>query len=166
MSILEIIDLIVTVLCIIAYAMVVYFKVKGDLVGSVSELIALAEQSGLAGSEKMEKVVSQLSEMVPAPLKKFLPESTLQKIAQNMFDWIRRYAYNYIEAKKESDEKKAQEILFAENADTTADLLLDLMNLGFEQLAEKARANGIDVDESMSREQIIRSIILAALKKA
>lgn len=52
-----------------------FFKVRGNVLGAVSELIALAEASGLTGSEKMSQVVNGLYVKIPTPLKKtFTPD--------------------------------------------------------------------------------------------
>lgn len=163
----KVIDIIVMVLCVIGYAVMAYFKVRGDVIGAVSELIAAAEATGLAGSEKMAQVVSRLAEMVPAPFKTILTQSVLQKIAQAVFDWMREYANNYIEAKKEKDLEEQKKKLYEENAETTAAILVELMKMSRSALIEKAAEQyGIEFDATATKDEIIKAIVLAALKKA
>lgn len=163
----KVIDIIILVVCVIGYAVMAYFKVRGDVVGAVSELIAAAETTGLAGSEKMAQVVSALAAMVPAPLKAILTENVLQKIAQSIFDWMRQYAKNYIEAKKKPDEEAQKKELYEKNAETTAAIVVELMKLSRNVLLQKAADEyGIEMEPSATKEDIIRAIVLAALKKA
>lgn len=163
----KVIDIIVMVLCVLGYAVMAYFKVRGDVIGAVSELIAAAEATGLAGSEKMAQVVSRLAEMVPAPFKTVLTQSVLQKIAQAVFDWMREYANNYIEAKKEKDLEEQKKKLYEENTETTAAILVELMKMSRNALIEKAAEQyGIEFDTDATKDEIIKAIVLAALKKA
>ena len=163
----KVIDIIVVVLCIIGYAVMVYFKVRGDVIGAVSELIAAAEATGLAGSDKMAQVVSQLAELVPAPFKTVLTQSVLQKIAQKVFDWMREYANNYIEAKKEKDSEEQKKKLYEENAETTAAILAELMKLSRDALLKKAAEQyGIEFESTATNDEIIKAIVLEALKRA
>lgn len=53
MDFLSVLEIIVVVICAITYGFMLFFKVRGNVLGAVSELIALAEASGLTGSEKM-----------------------------------------------------------------------------------------------------------------
>ena len=52
MDFLSVLEIIVVVICAITYGFMLFFKVRGNVLGAVSELIALAEASGLTGSEK------------------------------------------------------------------------------------------------------------------
>ena len=163
----KVIDIIVMVICIIGYAVMAYFKVKGDVIGAVSELIAAAEATGLAGGEKMAQVVSELAKMVPAPLKAILSEKVLQKIAQSVFDWMRMYANNYMEAKKEATAEEQAKKLYEENAETTATVIVELMKMSTEALLAKAAEEyGLDMEPETSKEEIIKAIVLAAIKRA
>lgn len=165
MSTMEIIDLVVAIICVLGYAAMMYFKVRGDIVGAVSELIAAAEATGLAGSEKMAQVVARLAEMVPVPFKAFLTADTLQRIAQGVFDWMKQYALNYIEAKKEKTEEEQRKKLYEENADTTASLIVDLISLSREALLEKAKTCDITVTGDEEKDELIRKIVIAILEK-
>ena len=166
MSTKDIINLVMTLLCVAAYAGMMYFKVKGDLAGAVAELISEAEKTGLAGSEKMKQVVQSLAKLVPAPFNLFLNEETITIIAQKAFDWMRMYANNYIASLEQQDEDEANKQLFHDNAETTASILVELIELSTDKLFEKARALGIEINDTMTRDELIKEIVIFALKKA
>lgn len=88
----NILELVFVILCAVTYGFMLYFKCKGNVTEAVSELVALAEATGLAGAEKMAQVVERLYEMVPGWLRKFLSRETLEKLAQSIYDWMRRYS--------------------------------------------------------------------------
>lgn len=60
MDFLSVLEIIVVAICAITYGFMLFFKVRGNVLGAVSELIALAEASGLTGAEKMTQVVNGL----------------------------------------------------------------------------------------------------------
>ena len=95
MTIINILEIMIVLICVFVYGFMLYFKVKGNLMEGVSELIALAEETGLPGNEKMEQVVNSMYEKVPKWLKKILNKHELEKIAQWIFDWMRKYADTY-----------------------------------------------------------------------
>lgn len=78
MDFLSVLEIIVVVICAITYGFMLFFKVRGNVLGAVSELIALAEASGLTGSEKMSQVVNGLYVKIPAPLKKIFTPSAFR----------------------------------------------------------------------------------------
>ncbi len=164
MTTMQIIDIVVAALCVVGYGVMFYFKVKGNVVGAVSELIAMAEETGLCGSEKMALVVARLAEMVPAPFKSILSSKLLQAIAQRIFDWMRKYALNYIEAKKQTDAEAALKELYERNAETTATVLTELVKMSKEALIEKAQTCEITITGDESKDELIRMIVLAILK--
>lgn len=164
MSTMQIVDIVVAVICVIGYAVMIYFKVRGNIVEAVAGLIAAAEATGLCGSEKMAQVVAQLSAMVPAPLKGILSSKLLQEIAQRVFDWMRQYALNYIEAKKLEAEEEQKKKLFEENAETTAAVISELIQLSKEALIEKAESCHIELTGDETKDELIRQIILSILK--
>lgn len=156
MEILHIIEIIIVVICAITYGLMLYFRVRGNVLGAVSEFVALAESTGLAGSEKMSQVVSELYEKVPGFFKKFLSEDKLEKIAQNIFDWMRQYADEYIK----------QQALVVSIGDPVeiAGQLSSLMNLTREELVKKAAEYGIEATPGMTRQKIFEAIISVTLK--
>lgn len=95
MSVMNVLEILIVVICAVTYGFMLYFKVKGNLAEGVSELIALAEKTGLPGNKKMEQVVDAMYERVPKTLKKILNKHELEKIAQWVFDWMKRYAESY-----------------------------------------------------------------------
>lgn len=103
MSIINVLEILIVIICAVTYGLMLYFKVKGNLTEGVSELIALAEKTGLPGNEKMIQVVDAMYERVPKGLKKILNKYELEKIAQWVFDWMRRYADLYKEGTVEED---------------------------------------------------------------
>ncbi len=162
----QIIDIVIAAVCVIGYAVMLYFKVRGNVVEAVSELIAAAEATGLCGSDKMARVVAELANLVPAPFKAILSEKILQRIAQHIFDWMRQYALNYIESKKQTDAENAQKELYERNAETTAAVLTELVAMSTEALVEKAEACELTITGNESKDELIRMIVLAILKKA
>ena len=72
MDFLSVLEIIVVAICAITYGFMLFFKVRGNVLGAVSELIALAEASGLTGSEKMSQVVNGLYVKIPTPLEENL----------------------------------------------------------------------------------------------
>lgn len=166
MTTMQIVDIVVFVLCIVVYVVMAYFRVRGNVVEMVAELIAAAETTGLAGSEKMAQVVARLAEIVPAPLKGFLTEKMLQSIAQRIFDWMKQYALNYIEAKKEASEEEQKKKLFEKNAETTASVLVELMKLSKDALIARAESCDLSLTGDESKDELIKMIVLAVLKEA
>ena len=160
----QIISIVAYVACVAIFAVALYFKVKGNVVGAVSELIAMAETTELAGKEKMALVVSQLYNQIPAPFKGILTESTLESIAQWIFDWMRKYANAYIESHKDYPEVDT-EIIKDTNMQMAADLVDQLANMGSVGLRSLAVKFGIEV-EGMTDEEVIKAVIMACLEKA
>lgn len=167
MSVLEIVNAVIIALCVITYALMLYFKVKGNVVGAVSELIALAEATGLTGKEKMAQVVAALYEKVPRVLKRFLNEERLESIAQWIFDWMRKYADNYIEANTKAEESgdpaEVEQAVAQVNREALADLIAGLFNLTLPMLKAKAEEYGIDTEHLETKREVIRAIAAQAV---
>lgn len=87
------------VMTVAAFAWGLYQQVKGNSAAAASAFIAEIEKSGLLGPEKMAYVVSQLYELIPAPFKSILTKTVLETLAQKIFDYMRKYANAYAEAK-------------------------------------------------------------------
>lgn len=105
MSTIEIINIVVIVLAAALFGIMMYFRTKGSAVASATEFIALIEDSGLVGKDKMAFVVSQLYQLIPAPLRTIFTEERLEILAQEIFDNMKQYALEYIARK----EKEAEE---------------------------------------------------------
>ena len=162
-GVIDIIEIIITVLCCITFALMVYFKVRGNILGGVSELIALAEQTGLAGSEKMSQVVESLYDKVPAFLKGVLNKDRLQKIAQWIFDWMRKYADAYTDAKALSNADEACDKIGKEAA---AELLAAIFDATLIELKEQAEKLGIQCDDLKTKSDFAKAIAKAIIEQA
>ena len=167
MSFPEIVSVVITVLCAIACALMFYFRVRGNVFGAVSELVAIAETTGLAGSEKMAQVVAGLAEMVPGFLRKILTDERLEKIAQWIFDWMRKYADEYKKASEALPEQgDTQELAETIGAAAAAELITELLNMTVASLKEKAEEYGVELDGKDTKKEIIEAIVLTILTKA
>lgn len=164
---LVIVNIVIIILCVVTYALMLYFRVKGDVTGAVSELIALAESTGLTGKEKMAQVVAALYKKVPAALKKILNEDRLESIAQWIFDWMRKYADNYIEATAKAEEGQSddavQRAIDEVHCEAIAALVSELFNLTLPLLKEKAESYGVSLDGLETRKDIIKAITKALI---
>ena len=167
MNALKIVEIIIILLCVIVYGFMLYFKVKGNVVGAVSELIVLAEKTGLSGSEKMAQVVDALYSKIPAFLRKTFTKDRLKDIAQWVFDWMQKYADTYAEkSKDDASEAELKETAIAVSTEAVAELVSELMNAGLHELQEKAVEHGIITDGLKTKKEYIHAIILAVLNKA
>lgn len=110
----QIINIVLVVLCAAAYGVQLYFKTRGSVFESASQLISEIESSGLLGAEKMAFVVSKLFEMIPAPLKNVFTEKRLRELAQQVFENMKQYA---LERAKAADEKKKENAETVQEAD-------------------------------------------------
>lgn len=86
-----------------------YTHSEKNIYAIVSKLIALAEETGMPGQEKMEMVVNGLYAIVPVAFKKVLTKAKLQEIAQSVFDYMKSYALDYLARKaKEQTQGKIE----------------------------------------------------------
>ena len=166
MNVFDILEIVIVALCAITDGFMLYFKVKGNVLGAVSELIALAEETGLAGSEKMAKVVDELYEKVPGPLKRVLNKECLEKIAQTIFDWMRRYTTEYQKKQEAPAPAKSEEETKAEMVAAAADLISELLKLTVADLKAKANEYGVELNGATRRDDIVKAILVELLKKA
>lgn len=166
MSVTEIISVVMVVICAIVAGFMFYYRVRGNVFGAVSELIAIAETTGLAGPEKMAQVVASLAKMVPAWLRKVLTDKRLEKIAQWVFDWTRKYADEYRKKLAASpDGELTEEETDALGASAAADLISSLFNMTKEPLKKKAEEYGVKLEGAETNKDIIEAIVLAVLNK-
>ena len=86
-----------------------YTHSEKNVYSIVSKLIALAEETGLPGHEKMEMVVHGLYALVPAAFKSILTKEKLQDIAQTVFDQMKSYALDFL-AQKAKEQNKGIEV--------------------------------------------------------
>lgn len=101
------------IISLICYIVVIilgwYTLAEKNIYSLVSKLIAMAEETGLPGAEKMEMVVNGLYAIVPVAFKKILTKAKLQEIAQSVFDYMKSYALDYLARKaKEQTQGKIE----------------------------------------------------------
>lgn len=167
MNVFDILEIVIVALCAITYGFMLYFKVKGNVLGAVSELIALAEETGLTGSEKMAQVVDELYGKVPGPLKRVLNKECLEKIAQTIFDWMRRYTNEYQKKQQEAAAPiKSEEEIKAEMVTAAADLVSELLKLTIADLKTKAKEHSVELNGATRRDDIVKAILVELLKEA
>ncbi len=167
MTFIEIVEIVIIALCIITYGFMLYFKVRGNVVGAVSELIALAEKTGLPGEQKMAQVVEALYAKVPAFLKKILSKERLQDIAQWIFDWMRKYADTYVEmAKDDTTDAELKETAVEVGTEAIAELVAQLMNAGLQELHDIAVEKNVITEGLKTKKDYVQAIIKAVLNKA
>lgn len=164
MNWIDVIEIIVVILCAVTYGLMLYFKVKGNLAEGVSELIALAEKTDLKGSEKMAQVVNAMYDKVPAWLKSFLNKYELEKIAQWVFDWMRKYADTYKIA-SETEGCTSTEAKEIANVETVSALVTELLDMSLGALKEKAGEYGLQTDDLKTKEEVIKAIVAAIMNK-
>lgn len=164
MNWIDVVEIIVVIICAVTYGLMLYFKVKGNLAEGVSELIALAEKTDLKGSEKMAQVVNAMYDKVPAWLKKFLNKYELEKIAQWVFDWMRKYADAYKNA-SETEGCTSTEAKKIADTETVSALVVDLLDMSLAALKEKAGEYGLQTDDLKTKEDVIKAIVTAVMNK-
>lgn len=154
----NILDVLVPLFGITYICLNAYNKTKFELVSYVAELIAVAEKTGLTGSEKMARVVAEMYKKVPNSLKKVLNEKQLEMIAQWIFNWMRRYADAYLDTKQNADKTDIEETLNKKTdtavAKVTADLIMELMDLTEDALRQKAADYGIDLEGKNTKDEL------------
>lgn len=101
------------IISLICYIVIIvlgwYTLAEKNIYSLVSKLIAMAEETGLPGAEKMEMVVNGLYAIVPVAFKKILTKAKLQEIAQSVFDYMKSYALDYLARKaKEQTQGKIE----------------------------------------------------------
>ena len=161
MDYVEIINIVAYVLCVVLFALALFFRVKGKTVGAVSELIAMAESTELLGHEKMALVVSNLYDRVPAAFRGILTKEVLEKIAQGIFDWMRKYANAFVAANTDGSGNELTET----NAELMDALVQRLVALSPVALRGIAISLGVDV-AGMSDEDVVKAILVACFKKS
>ena len=160
MNVDHIISIVSLALTVAIFAWGMYQKTKGKATASVSALIAMAEETGLPGKEKMAQVVAQLYEVIPAPFKSIATPEALEKLAQWVFDYMKKYALAYIDTHDNKNENAYHEV----NDSITSDVINQLSALGTVGLRELAIKLGVEVS-GKDDSSIIKDIILVLLEK-
>ena len=102
---------------------------------------------------------------LPLTLKKIFTPERLQSIAQTIFDWMRKYADEY-KANSEAGVVKTPEEVKTDVAVAAADLAIELLKLTVPELKKKAEEYGVELDGLTCKDEILRAIMEAVLKKA
>ena len=168
MTYLEVVDILLVVLCVCVYAVMLYLKVKGDASETIVELIALMEESGFAGAEKMTNVVDFLYARIPVAFRMILTKPRLEELAQEIFGWMRAYANAYISAAENAEsaeerEEMTSEAISAVNAEVIAELVSKLVSMSLAALKEAAEEKQIATDGLKTKDDFIRAIVKATL---
>ena len=156
----KIITIISVILTVAIFAWGLYSKVKGNAAEAVSGLIAAAEETDLLGKEKMALVVGWLFDMIPTPFKKVLSKEFLEKLAQKIFDYMKKYAIAYIDSKS----GKGKDAYIEVNDEVIAELSKNLAGIGSAGLKILADEMNIDTTDK-SNAEIIQAIIAMLIAK-
>ena len=104
---------------------------------------------------------------VPAPLKKILTKSCLEKIAQTIFDWMRRYSDEYQKNQEaEVPPTKTEEQITSELTAAAGSLVADLLKLTSAELRELAEKHCIELDGATKKDDIFKAVLVALLNQA
>lgn len=158
----EIINIVFIVIAAIGYGVSLYFRTKGNIIATASELIAKLEKTNYDGPDKMTIVVDNLYEKVPLVFKDFLSKKKIRELAQKVFDWTLKYAKAYIKAKEEKDEASVDKI----EIDAATDIIASLVGASLKQLQNTATELGINIDELKTKDDIARAIAQYIFNKA
>lgn len=167
MELSEILNLLLVLLCTTGAGIMFYFKVRGNVMAAVSEFIAMAETTNLTGAEKMAKVVGQLAQLVPSPLKTIFTAKRLEAIAQWVFDWMRKYADEYkSKLQDNTTEDEAKVISQVIGVEAATEIVAELLTLTIDVLRQKADEHGISTDGMTNEKEIAAAIAKSILSKA
>lgn len=163
----------VIILCLaaiflIALALLLYFRTRGDVLGEVSKLIAECEETDDCGAVKMYNVVSVLYDMVPTPLQKIFTKQRLESIAQYIFDWMRKYADAYcakLNASAQSGDV-LEDTVKSETSEwvpTATEIIVEMMGMTLVELKEKAEMYGVHPEGLSTKKDFVAAIVKVIL---
>ena len=90
------------VLSFILFLVACFSNVKATLTKMSSVYISIAEEhKTISGSEKMRLVVAWMRDITPRLFRVIFTEEVLEKMVQNVFDDMRKYAEEYFGKTKE-----------------------------------------------------------------
>lgn len=84
-----------SIFVIIALLAMGFFKLKEEISLDIIKLITEAEEKPISGSEKMQWLVSTLYSSIFPIAKTYFTKERIQKLAQSIFDNVRKYANKY-----------------------------------------------------------------------
>ena len=165
MTIIEVLEMIFVIVAFTVFGFMLYFKYKGNALGMVSELIALAETTNLTGPEKMTQVVAELYSKVPVFMRKILTEKRIQTISQWIFTWMRKYAEEYKKALDKKDYVQKEEMDKISNM-ARSELIVELLGCTVTALKERAAAYGVELDGTENKKDLIKKVVVAIMEQA
>ena len=165
MTIIEVLEMIFVIVAFTVFGFMLYFKYKGNALGMVSELIALAETTNLTGPEKMTQVVAELYSKVPVFMRKILTEKRIQTISQWIFTWMRKYAEEYKKALDKKDYVQKEEMDKISNM-ARSELIVELLGCTVTALKERAAAYGVELDGTENKKDLLKKVVVAIMEQA
>lgn len=77
-----------------------FYKIRNNIIQYATQFIALIEEdNNLTGSEKMDMVISWIKDLIPRIFTVVFNDTVIRAIAQSIYDDMKKYKDNYIQAK-------------------------------------------------------------------
>lgn len=77
-----------------------FYKIRNNIIQYATQFIALIEEdNNLTGSEKMDMVISWIKDLIPHIFTVVFNDTVIRAIAQSIYDDMKKYKDNYIQAK-------------------------------------------------------------------
>lgn len=77
-----------------------FYKIRNNIIQYATQFIALIEEdTNLTGSEKMDMVISWIKDLIPRIFTVVFNDTVIRAIAQSIYDDMKKYKDNYIQAK-------------------------------------------------------------------
>ena len=89
-----------------------FYKIRNNIIQYATQFIALIEEdTNLTGSEKMDMVISWIKDLIPRIFTVVFNDTVIRAIAQSIYDDMKKYKDNYIQAKTGVTTKEALTIV-------------------------------------------------------
>lgn len=89
-----------------------FYKIRNNIIQYATQFIALIEEdNNLTGPEKMDMVISWIKDLIPRIFTVVLNDTVIRAIAQSIYDDMKKYKDNYIQAKTGVTTKEALTIV-------------------------------------------------------
>ena len=77
-----------------------FYKIRNNIIQYATQFIALIEEDNtLTGPEKMDMVISWVKDLIPRIFTVVFNDTVVRAIAQSIYDDMKKYKDNYIQAK-------------------------------------------------------------------
>lgn len=77
-----------------------FYKIRNNIIQYATQFIALIEEDNtLTGPEKMDMVISWVKDLIPRIFTVIFNDTVIRAIAQSIYDDMKKYKDNYIQAK-------------------------------------------------------------------